>query len=214
MIGKHLKRSLAAAATVALAAAAVAAAAPTGHDTSQTSKLPKPPRLPSGFIGQVKVEHTMTDGDGGSRHSTASATITFKRDTSSARGGKYSTSYAQKSGTMTWAATGSESDGCTWSGSGSRAASKNEVFLQVVVAGRKATFGAPADLQIAVVVDCPPPSPGTTQSTQGILHPFFTLMRKVSGVTAAPQFKTIAGSSTSSQAGETVASSWKFKAIK
>jgi hypothetical protein len=208
MIGKNLKRALAAAATVALAAAAVAAAAPASRDAA--SKRPKPPALPSGFVGQVKVEHTMDEGDGTARHSVASATFTFKRDTSRARGGKYSTSYGQKFGTMTWNATGSDSDGCTWSGTGSRAASKNEVFLQVTVAGRKVSFSAPADLQIPVAIVCPA---GTTQSTQAILHPFFTLMRKVAGVGAAAKFKTIAGSSTSSASGETTISSWSFRAI-
>jgi hypothetical protein len=209
MIGKNLKRALAAAATVALAATAVAAAAPTSRDAQ--AKLPKPPVLPSGFVGQVKVEHTMNEGDGTTRHSTASATMTFKRDTSRARGGKYSTSYGQKSGTMTWQATGSDSGGCTWSGSGSRAASKNEVYLQVTVRGRKVSFAAPADLQIPVAIVCPD---STSQSTQAILHPFFSLMRKTAGVGAALKFKTVAGSATSSANGETLVSSWSFRAIK
>lgn len=209
MTGKHLKRALAAGATVALAAATVAAATPAGPDA--TAKKKPPPRLPSGFVGQVKFDYTMDDS-GDRRHSIATARVTFRHDTSRARGGKNSRSYPLKAGTLTWEASGQEADsGCTWSGSGSRSTTKDEVFLQLVVArASKATFAAPAALHIPVTRTCPE---GTSQTEQAILHPFFALFRKTAGVAINPKLRTIIGSSSSSAGGETWTSSWSFKAV-
>lgn len=208
MTRKHLRRAVTAGATIALAAAAVAAAAPAGP--SATAKKKPAPRLPNGFVGQVNFDYTM-DSNGDRRRSTATAKVTFRRDTSRVRGGKKSTSYVLKAGTLTWEASGDEADsGCTWAGAGSRSTVKNEVFLQLVVRRRsKATFSSPADLHIPATMTCPD---RTYQSEQVILHPFFALFRKTAGVAINAKLRTIVGSSSSSAGGETWTSRWSFKA--
>jgi hypothetical protein len=177
--------------------------------TPSSSSRAKPP---AGWVGQVKYDYTFVETGLETRRASETATVTLRHI--KRRGPTF---YEAKVGKITWQASGEELDnGCTWSGSGSRAATKYDAFLQLgSSAPYKAYWSSPDDLQIRVVRICGGES---REVDQTILHPFFLLFRKTAGVAVDKKLKSIVGSSpgstTSSSGSETWKYTWRFKAIR
>jgi hypothetical protein len=119
--------------------------------------------------------------------------------------------YQSASGTITWTVSGSDSRGCSWTGSGSRKINTYDLFLQLDISRKpyKAHFSGQDSLPVSVTTTCPD---GTRQTNEDLVHPFFLLGRKTGGVPVNTKLTKIAGSSPGSQGSSQWTYTWSFAA--
>ena len=172
-------------------------------------------RPPKAWAGQVKFHYTIDFPTQEETDVTETAKVVLGHVSKRPPG-----FYWVRSGRIEWSGSSQEaSTGCTWTNSGSRAATKYDAFFDI--AGRrphyKAEWSSPDDLNIHVTYACPPPySP--YEADVSLLHPFFPLMRKTAGVRVNKALTLIVGSShhseTTSFGTESWDYTWKFHSIR
>jgi hypothetical protein len=171
--------------TIAAGAAVIAAALLV---SSVGAAAPKP-KLPKRWRGTAVYTHTYK-GDDRSFQQTVSASVVLVP----AKG--WTGTYAVSSGTIKSNYTDTTSDGCTTTSSGSYAASKYLLTLQLDASSRpRASFSAPegaVDAPVPAMTTCPD---GTSLASEmGVENPFFMLGRHTAGFPVKASLTRISGS--------------------
>lgn len=180
--------------TIATAAALFAAALLV---SSVDAAAPKP-KLPKRWRGTAVYTYTY-QGDDSTAQQTVSAAVVL----TPVRARGWSNMYQVSSGTITYDQTQKTSDGCTQTSSGSFAASKYLLTLQLDPSRRRAYFSGSegaAPAPTTVTTTCPD---GTTSQSQsgGVENPFYMLVRHTAGSPVTSSLTKIAGSLRTAQSG-------------